>query len=46
LCLAIFGGTTSLISSYLIARTSNDLAPDFYLMATAVVSLSVLFTIK
>ena len=46
LCLAIFGGTTPLISSYLIARTSNDLAPAFYLMATAVVSLSVLFTIK
>jgi len=45
LCLGIFGGTTPLISAYLIVRTGDDLSPALYLMATAVVSLSVLLTI-
>jgi len=45
LCLAIFGGTTPMVAVFLIARTHDDLSPAFYLMATALVSLAVLFTI-
>lgn len=39
--LALFGGTTPLISTWLIARTDHDvLAPAFYLMAMALVSFT------
>jgi hypothetical protein len=34
-----------MIAAYLIARTHNDVAPAYYLMATAVVSIGVLLTI-
>lgn len=34
-----------MIAAYLISRTRADLAPAFYLMATAVVSIGVLLTI-
>lgn len=46
LCLGVFGGTTPLIATYLIARTGDDLSPALYLMATAAVSLAVLTTIR
>ena len=36
---AIFGGTTPLVATYLIARSGDDLTPAFYLMLMAAVSL-------
>ncbi|WP_298769239.1 MFS transporter [uncultured Shewanella sp.] len=45
LCMGIFGGTTPLVATYLLERTSNDFSPAYYLMATAVLSLVVTFFI-
>jgi len=42
LCLGVFGGTTPLIATYLVARTSDDFAPVYYLMAVTLVSVLVL----
>ncbi|GHD10345.1 proline/betaine transporter [Zhihengliuella salsuginis] len=36
---AVFGGTAPLVATWLIASTGSDLAPGWYLMAAAVVSL-------
>ena len=35
LCLGVLGGTTPLVTAYLITRSHNDLSPAFYLMAAA-----------
>jgi MHS family proline/betaine transporter-like MFS transporter len=40
-CLGLFGGTTPLVATYLVARTADDFAPAYYLMATAAISLMV-----
>jgi MHS family proline/betaine transporter-like MFS transporter len=37
-CLRLFGGTTPLIATYLVARTADDFAPAYYLMAVTLVS--------
>jgi MFS transporter, MHS family, proline/betaine transporter len=42
----IFGGFAPLISTWLIEVTGNNLAPSFYLMATALVSFCVLLTAR
>lgn len=39
LCLGLFGGTTPLIVTYLVARTSDDFTPAYALMAAGLVSL-------
>lgn len=44
--LAIFGGTTPLIATWLIARSHNDLSIAWYLIGCAVVSFLVLLTLK
>lgn len=46
LCLGIFGGTTPLIATYLVARTADDFAPVYYLMAAAVLQLIGLVGLK
>ncbi|MEH6544859.1 MAG: MFS transporter [Sneathiella sp.] len=46
LCLGIFGGTTPLVATYLVERTSDDFSPVYYLMVAAAVSLVVTFFIK
>jgi MFS transporter, MHS family, proline/betaine transporter len=38
LCFGMFGGTTPLIATYLVARTADDFAPAYYLMAVTLVS--------
>ncbi|MEM7022614.1 MAG: MFS transporter [Pseudomonadota bacterium] len=43
LCLAVFGGTTPLVATYLVTRTADDFAPAYYLMATALISLIATF---
>jgi hypothetical protein len=42
LCLGMFGGTTPLIATYLVARTADDFAPAYYLMGVTLVSFLVL----
>lgn len=39
LCMAVFGGTTPLVATYLVNRTGDDDAPVYYLMAATLVSL-------
>jgi MFS transporter, MHS family, proline/betaine transporter len=43
---AIFGGTTPLFVTYLIARTHNHFAPAWYLIIAAAVTLFFVFTMK
>lgn len=43
---ALVGGTAPYVSTWLIDRTGNTLAPAFYLMVTAAVTLSVVATLK
>jgi MHS family proline/betaine transporter-like MFS transporter len=42
LCYSVLGGTTPMVTAYLITRSHNDLSPAFYLMAAAAISLLVL----
>lgn len=42
LSVAIFGGTTPLLATYVVHRTSNDYWPIYYLMITTVISLWVI----
>jgi MHS family proline/betaine transporter-like MFS transporter len=35
LCLALFGGTTPWVATYLVARTADDFAPAYYIMIAA-----------
>ena len=44
--LAIFGGTTPLIATYLITQTGSKVAPSLYLLLTAVVSLLVFLRLR
>lgn len=44
--LAIFGGTTPLVATWLISRTHNDLSIAWYLIACAIVSFLVVLTLK
>jgi MHS family proline/betaine transporter-like MFS transporter len=39
ICLGFFGGTTPWVATYLIARTSDDYAPVYYVMAIALIAL-------
>lgn len=38
LCFGLFGGTTPLIATYLVARTADDFAPAYYLILASLVS--------
>jgi len=42
ICMAAFGGTTPIIATYLVHRTSDDYAPVYYVMAATMVSLLVI----
>lgn len=44
--LAIFGGTTPLVATWLISRTHNDLSIAWYLIVCAVVSFLVVLTLR
>ncbi|MGF1473036.1 MAG: MFS transporter [Rubrobacteraceae bacterium] len=39
ICMALFGGTTPFVATYLVSRTSDDYAPVYYVMAATVVSI-------
>lgn len=46
IALAIFGGTTPLVATYLIKLTGNNLSPGYYLAFTALVSILCLLGLK
>jgi len=39
LCMAIFGGTTPLVATYLVQRSGDDFSPAFYMMGLAALTL-------
>lgn len=43
ICMAIFGGTTAMIATYLVSRTGDDFAPVFYMIAAALLSIPVIW---
>jgi MFS transporter, MHS family, proline/betaine transporter len=45
-CVALFGGTTPYVVTWLTATTGNSIAPAFYLMTAAVISLVTVLTLK
>ncbi|UXA17951.1 MFS transporter [Mycobacterium sp. SMC-4] len=45
LCVAVFGGTTPYVVTWLTAATGNPLAPAFYLIVAALISLATVFTV-
>ncbi len=46
LCMAVFGGTTPMITVILIKVTGTDMTPAFYIMLAAAISLLVVLSIK
>jgi MHS family proline/betaine transporter-like MFS transporter len=40
--MAVFGGTTPIVATYLVSRTGDDYAPAYYVMATTAISLLVI----
>ncbi|MEP3278288.1 MAG: MFS transporter [Stappiaceae bacterium] len=41
-CMAIFGGTTPFVATYLVNRTGNDFAPVYYVLLATIASLFVI----
>jgi len=41
-CMAIFGGTTPIVATYLVNRTGDDFAPVYYVMGTTLISLPII----
>jgi MHS family proline/betaine transporter-like MFS transporter len=46
ICLAIFGGTSPMVATYLIEATHDNLAPAYYIMAVAAISLVTILGMK
>ena len=46
LCVAVFGGTTPYIVTWLVGNTGNNLPPAFYVIVAAVVSLATVLTLR
>jgi MHS family proline/betaine transporter-like MFS transporter len=46
ICVAVFGGTTPYVVTWLTAQTANNVAPAYYVVAAAVVSLLAILTVK
>ena len=42
-CIGLLGGTTPLVATYLTARTADDFAPVYYLMAAATLSIVIVW---
>lgn len=45
-CVALFGGTTPYVVTWLVGHTGNPLSPAFYVIAAAVVSLLTVLTVR
>jgi MHS family proline/betaine transporter-like MFS transporter len=46
LSVAVFGGTAPYVATWLVARTGNDIAPAYYVIAAAIVSLLTVLTMR
>ena len=46
LCVATFGGTTPYVVTWLTAQTANSVAPAYYVVVAAVVSLLAVLTVR
>ena len=46
ICVAAFGGTTPYVVTWLTAQTANNVAPAFYVVVAAVVSLLTIMTVR
>ncbi|MGE2837007.1 MFS transporter [Mycobacterium sp. SMC-4] len=46
LSVAVFGGTAPYVATWLVSRTGNDLAPAYYVIIAAVVTLGTLLTMR
>ncbi|HYZ69765.1 MAG TPA: MFS transporter [Mycobacterium sp.] len=46
LSVAVFGGTAPYVATWLVARTGNEIAPAYYVIAAAIVTLLTLFTMR
>jgi MHS family proline/betaine transporter-like MFS transporter len=45
-CVAAFGGTTPYVVTWLTAQTANNVAPAYYVVVAAVVSLLTILTVS
>jgi len=43
---AVFGGTAPYVATWLVARTGNVIAPAYYVIAAAIVSLITVLTMR
>jgi MFS transporter, MHS family, proline/betaine transporter len=43
---AIFGGTAPYVATWLVARTGNELAPAYYVIAAAIITLATVMTMR
>ncbi|MGZ8747710.1 MAG: MFS transporter [Mycobacterium sp.] len=43
---AIFGGTAPYVATWLVARTGNELAPAFYVIAAAIITFATVMTMR
>jgi len=43
---AIFGGTAPYVATWLVARTGNEIAPAFYVIAAAIITLATIMTMR
>lgn len=43
ICMAVFGGTTPMVATYLVNRTGDDYAPVYYIIAATLISLPVIW---
>ena len=43
ICMAVFGGTTPMIATYLVNRTGDDYAPVHYALAATLVAIPVIW---
>jgi MHS family proline/betaine transporter-like MFS transporter len=43
---AVFGGTAPYVATWLVARTGNDLAPAYYVIAAAIITFATVLTMR
>jgi MHS family proline/betaine transporter-like MFS transporter len=46
LSVAVFGGTAPYVATWLVARTGNEIAPAYYVIAAAIITLLTVFTMR
>lgn len=46
LSVAVFGGTAPYVATWLVARTGNEIAPAYYVIVAAIITLLTVFTMR